>query len=325
MTIVGPTRNARAEIAGVAVKSATTHAFQGLTGGRPLMSETVDLRFGTISKPQFDALHAEFGGRSGVRFDATREYSAIDFLPPMLQALVNRDLDPGGPFKLKGTKRLNDQMGNQDRGDLEINSSPNCHGTSWEAMRAFQGENTALVQLMFGDPMMAGDTFIDEKLFETIGVAGKPETFLSELRPGDVVTFKQGEYALLHSATYVGGGLFFEKPNTESDTFEESPYRLVTFEQVVAPIHDFIGEPPSPTALRPRGPLEPGVQLFAAGTDEDVQRLKAWATKKGQPVTKPLVRELEVGFGGGIRGLHLNAVEQVRMSSTPDGRAIVTP
>ncbi len=322
-TVVGPAKLASKTIAGVNVKQANELQFQGLTGANPLMTKTLEVQFGRLSQPQFDALKKEFGGLSQVKFDAAREYGAIDFLPPTLQALVNRDIDPGKATTIKGTKRLNDAMGNEGRGDLEIHTTPNCHGTAWEMMRAYQGQPSTHVSLLYGDAQMVGPEYQDATKFTTVGTSapGKAPAFLSELKPGDVVAFKRGEYELLHSAVYVGGGMFFEKPNTESDAYDESPYRLVTLDQAIAPIADFIGEQPTLVGLRPRAPLPPGTQAFSTG--EDAQKLEAWAAKKGQTIGKPLVREFEVGMGGGIRGLHFNAVETRRVELGADGRGVI--
>ncbi|MER2559498.1 MAG: hypothetical protein ABTQ32_02195 [Myxococcaceae bacterium] len=322
-TALGPAKLPSSTIAGVKVQSATELQFQGLTGANPLMTKSLDVRFGKLSQPQFDALKAEFGGLSQVKFDAAREYSAIDFLPPPVQALVNRDIDPGGPITIKGTKKLNDAMGNEGRGDLEINSTPNCHGTAWEMMRAYQGQPSTHVNLLYGDAQMLGPEYDDAAKFSPLGTAqpGQKAEFLSSLKPGDLVAFKRGEYELLHSAVYVGGGLFFEKPNTESDQYDESPYRLVTLEQATAPIQEYLGEAPTLTALRPKQQLAPGTEAFTTG--EDAQNLEAWAAKKGQTIGKQLVREFEVSMGGGIRGLHFNAVETRRIEIGTDGRGVI--
>lgn len=322
-TVVGPAKLPSRTIAGVPVKQATELQFQGLTGANPLMTKALDVQFGTLTQPQFDALKKEFGGRSQVKFDAARQYGAIDFLPPTLQALVNRDVDPGPPVTLKGTARLNDAFGNEGRGDLEINSTPNCHGTAWEVMRAYQGQPSTHVSLLYGDAQLVGPEYEDAAKFTTLGTAepGKAPPFLKDLKPGDAVAFKRGDYELLHSAIYVGGGIFFEKPNTESDAYDESPYRLVTLEQVIAPISEFLGEQPTVVGLRPKVALPSGLEAF--GTGEDTQKLEAWAAKKGQTIGKPLVREFEVGMGGGIRGMHFNAVETKRVEIGADGRGVI--
>lgn len=287
------------------------------------MTKALDVQFGKLTPPQFDALRAEFGGLSQVKYDTAREYSAIDFLPPTLQALVNRDLDTGPTITIKGTKKLNDAMGNEGRGDLQIGSTPNCHGTAWEVMRAYQGQPSTHVNLLYGDAQLVGPEYEDAAKFTPVGTAqaGKTSEFLASLKPGDVVAFKRGEYELLHSAVYVGGGLFFEKPNTESDEYDESPYRLVTLDQAIAPIQEYAGEAPVVSALRPKQPLPSGLEAFTTG--EDAQNFEAWAGKKGQAVGKPLVREFEVSLGGGIRGLHFNAAEVRRVELGADGRGVI--
>ncbi len=322
----GPATLPSSSIAGVPVRSATELQFQDLTGANPLMARTLDVRFGTLTQPQFDALKREFGGLSQVKFDAGREYSAVDFLPPAMQALVNRDLDPGAPVKIPGSKALNSAMNEgtgRDRGELEIGSTPNCHGTAWEMMRAYQSPGAPHVHLLYGDAQLVGPEYEDATRFQSLGKAAPGETpaFLKDLKPGDVVAFRQDEHTLLHSAVYAGGGLFFEKPNTESDQYEESPYRLVTYDQAVAPIAEFLDGSPSAEALRPKTTLPPGTEAF--GTGEDAKKLEAWAAKKGLSVGKQLVREMEVGMGGGIRGLHFNAVETRRVEIGADGRGLI--
>ncbi len=308
-------------IAGVPVQSAKILQFEGLSGANPAMTKTLDVRFGKLSQSQFDALKTEFGGKTQVKFDASREYTAIDFLPPTLQALVNRDVDPGEPVTLKGTSRLNQRLGNQ-AGDIEINSSPNCHGTAWEAMRAYQAANGTHVSLLYGDAQLADVQYADAARFKQLGTAepGKAPPFLDALEPGDVVAFKQGEFSLLHSAVYVGGGLFFEKPNTESDKYDESPYRLVSYDQMLTPIQEYLGEAPSAVAYHPQATLPSGIETFAS---TDAAQLEAWATKKGLSIGKPLVTELEVGIGGGVRGSHFNGVETMRVEIGADGRGVI--
>lgn len=312
-----------AAIAGVPVASARVVRFDGLKGTNPLQQQSVQVRFGTLQPDQFQALQREFGGQSKVKYDPARDYQVADFLPPALQGLLHQDLDVGEPVLLKGTKRLRD-LG---EGDYTIAVSPNCHGTAWEAARAYQGHVRASVSLHYADGSAADARYADPKAFSPLGRAGPGEApgFLSSLRPGDVVAFnKPGpdgqDFDLLHSAVYAGGGLFFEKPDTEMDAYTETPYRLATWDQVVAPIQDFTGEAPAATARRPLGPLEPGLTAFAF---DDSGKLEAWARKQGTSLGKPLVVELELGLGGGVRGYHASAVETFKVKVGPDGRGVL--
>lgn len=310
-------------IAGVRVRSATVHEFTGLNGARELMARTTEVSFGKLTRPQFDALASEFGGKSAVKFDAARAYSAVDFLPPAMQALVNRDLDTGSQVTLAGTAKLAEKM---MMGELvSIGATPNCHGTAWEMVRQYQAAS-AHVQLAYGDAQHVDASYGTE--FQTLATAkpGQPLD-LSKLRPGDVVSFNRhdkdlGDLELLHSAVYVGGGLFFEKPDTESDEYGESPYRLVTLDQVVAPIEDYLSEKPAMTARRPNGPLAAPAEAFAAAGD-DVAKLEKILNKRGETVGRPLTVELIMGMGGGVRGIAFNAVVTKRVETDAEGRGVI--
>lgn len=320
---LGPA-NVGSTIAGVPVRSATTSQFTGLTGAKDLMTRTIEVSFGKLSRPQFDALKAEFGGKSAVPFDANREYTAVDFLPPALQGLVNRDLDTGNNISLPGTKKLAEDM---MMGDLvEIGSTPNCHGTAWEMMRAYQGNASTHVQLAYGDAQLVGDRYSTEFTALTTAKPGE-KLDTSKLQPGDVVTFARhdkeyGDMELLHSAVYVGGGLYFEKPDTESDQYAETPYRLVTLDQVTAPIADFLSEQPSMTARRPNAPLAAPAEAFGAGAD-DTGKLETLLNKRGETIGRPLTTELIMGMGGGVRGMAFNAVVTKRVEVDSSGRGAI--
>lgn len=318
----GPAQFPKA-VAGVPVASATVVHFDGLTGKKALMQQGVEVKFGKLSQPQFDALKAEFGGASKVPYDAKREYTAVDFLPPALQALVFKDLDTGKTVELKGTAKLREP----GEGDFTISLDPNCHGAAWEAMRAYQGQSAGNVSLHFGDATTADGHYVDEKRFTALGSAkpGEAPAFLSQLEPGDVVRFDRvqegfGSRELLHSAVYAGGGLFFEKPDTEIDDYTETPYRLVTYEQVKAPLVEAMGEDVAATALRPKTALEAGTTAFAFS---DEGKLEGWAAKKGTPLGRPLVLELELGMGGAVRGIHASAVDTHPLRIGPDGRGVL--
>ncbi len=292
-----------AQIAGVPVKSAQVVTFDALTGSRALMQQGTAVSFGALTRAQFDALRAELGGRSPVTFEAGREYGFVDFLPPALQRLAFKDYDAPAQVKLAGTAKLREL----DEGDYTIGVTPNCHGTAWEAIRAYQGPAGKAVSIFYGDGVNADAKYGDATKFEDLGA-----DFRSKLRPGDAVVFHEDlggqDGALLHSAVYAGGGLFFEKPDTEMDDYTETPYRLVTYEQMTAPIADFLGgKAPRAAGLRPVALLEPGEKAFAF---ED-EKLEQWVKKQGTTLGRPLVIELEIGMGGGTRGIHATAVDSL--------------
>lgn len=321
---MGPATLSQPTIAGVPVKQATVLQYTGLVGGRPEAQRGVEVSFGKLSQAQFDALAKEFGGQTRVRYDAAREYGVVDFLPPAVQGLVGKDLDAGGMVELKGTEELAEFLRAETR-NVHVGATPNCHGTAWEMVRAYQGQASAHVQLGYGDAMLVGGAYEDH--FKSLGVTppGKQLDF-SRLKAGDVVTVStwdrtdKAERSLLHSAIYVGGGLFFEKPDTEADT-SETPYRLVTLEQMTGSVQGAVGrEPLSLHARRPKAPLAPLAQQFAS---PDAPTLEAALAKQGKTVGKPLVMEYVMGAGGGIQGAALSAVLPKQVGVGADGRGVL--
>jgi hypothetical protein len=321
---MGPAKLSQPSIAGVPVKQATVLQYTGLQGGLAEAQRGVDVTFGKLSKAQFDALVKEFGGQTQVRHEPAREYGVVDFLPPAIQGLVGKDLDAGGMVELAGTEELAEYLRAETR-NVRVGATPNCHGTAWEMVRAFQGQASAHVQLGYGDALLVGGAY--EEHFKSLGVtAPGKQADLSKLKAGDVVTVStwdradKAERALLHSAVYVGGGLFFEKPDTESDT-SETPYRLVTLEQLTASVQATVGrEPLSLHARRPSAPLAPLAQQFAS---PDAPALEAALAKQGKTVGKPLVMEYVMGTGGGIQGGALSVVLPKQVSVGADGRGVL--
>lgn len=292
---------------------------------------TIDARLGTLTRAEFDAVHAELGGRSGVAFDPAREYRVTDFLPPALQALCNQDFETPEPVTLKGTKKLNEEY-SPDPKDLVVNLTENCHAAAWEAVRAYQGSKDS-VALFYGEMINMSDLTHDDKRFAKVGevdAAHVDDLLKLDLKPGDIVQFHEvSDWArmtmLLHSATYVGGGLFFEKPNTEGPEKDdpanyvrqdETPFRLINLDGMAAPIGAAVDGKFRIEVLRAKAPLEDPHQVFGSGLDE---QLAKWAQKKGRPFGVQTVTEVEQGLGGGVRSLGVSALVRQPLVTRDDG------
>jgi hypothetical protein len=315
-----------ADVAGVPVQSAELTRFVGAENDylHKDALTTVEMRFGKLDGGTFDRLKQAFGGLSEVPFDPQREYSVEDFLPPALQALVNQDLEPPGGVRLPGTSRLAaDEMLRPLDVDKEIDLTTNCHGTAYEAARAYQGA-TGDVALFFGEAQsMEGitldrcDRVADLAATEVVDIAKL------DLKPGDIVQFHQGEdtsddYAtLLHTAVYVGGGLFFEKPNTEMKG-EDSPYRLATGETMANPVNEFSDGDFHARVMRPKQGFEPATEAFRSMHQDT---LEGWAARHDRELGVTLVDQVEMGLGGGFSGSYLSALIPVGLTTGDDGRA----
>jgi len=292
---------------------------------------TIDARLGKLTRAEFAAVHAELGGRSGVAFDPARDYRVADFLPPALQALVNQDFETPETVTLKGSKKLIKDFGpNPD--DLVVGLTTNCHATAWEAVRAYQGAGES-VALFYGEMITMDDLTHDDKRFAKVGevdAAHLPELTRLDLKPGDIVQFHEiNDWArmtmLLHSATYVGGGLFFEKPNTEgpekSDpakyiSQDETPYRLIDLNGMAAPVSQAVDGKFRVEVLRAKAPLEDPMQVFGSELTEPLDK---WAQKKGRPLGVELVTEIEQGIGGGIHSIGVSALVRNPLVTRDDG------
>jgi hypothetical protein len=128
---------------------------------------------------------------------------------------------------------------------------------------------------------------------------------------------------------YVGGGLFFEKPNTEGmqdadpEKYidqEETPYRLATLDNMVKPISSAVEGKFRVEVLRPKVTLAPGREAFETGLEADYTKL---AAKKGTTLGVDLVSEYEQGMGGNIRADYASAAVTVPLSIGGDGRGQV--
>lgn len=292
---------------------------------------TTEATLGKLDALQFQAVHAALGGKSQVGFDPTRSYTLTDFLPPTLQALVNVDLEIPAPQDIKGAKNIGELMSKGQ--DKTIGLTSNCHGTAWEAMRAYQGA-PASVGVYYGEMVTMDGLTHDEARFTKVAELSAAEVgqlATLDLKPGDLVQLHDtNEWVrmtmLLHSAVYVGGGLFFEKPNTEGAEVpvpekyieqEETPYRLATLDNMVKPVATAVEGKFRVEVLRPTAPLEPGHEAFATGLEADYAKL---AKKKGTTLGLELVHEFEQGMGGNIRADYASAAVTVPVSIGPDGR-----
>ncbi|MEW5850120.1 MAG: LysM peptidoglycan-binding domain-containing protein [Myxococcota bacterium] len=319
------------DIAGVNV-AARQEQFQGVKSFvHPSAFLTVDARLGKLTQSQFDDVKKAFGGCSTVKFDPQREYTAVDFLPPKLQALVNQDLETMEPVTLKGTAHIGADM-SPDPQDRQVGLTMNCHATAWEAARAYQG-HAQDVSVFYGEMITMDALTHDEQKFQVVAqleASQVGELTKLDLRPGDIIQFHEvSDWArmtmLLHSAVYAGGGLFFEKPNTEGPekadparyvTQEETPFRLATAESMVQPVSNVVEGKFRVEVLRAKGPLEEPREAFRFSLAGD---FATWAEKKGRKLGVELVAELEQGMGGNIRAEHASALVTVPLRTHADG------
>ena len=313
------------ELAGVKVRRAEVMRFQGLRNDalHPDALTTLEIGFAPMSKATFDHLHDAFGHRSRVTYRRSRSYSVVDFLPPIVQALVDLDIEVPVAQTLAGTAGWSPRFPDRPK---EVSLDPNCHGTAYELVREYRSPQD-VVSVYFGD-MLALDTIVrgETKRFRAVGAAGEGRLDRIPklaLRPGDLVQFYEvTDWArptlLLHSAVHVGCGIYFDKPNTEL-VGEDSPYRLGTFETIAAPVLQSVEQHARVEVHRLVRPLAPPLEAFASGFAEQLHTLE---TRAGRAIGAQVVQMLELGAAGGILDEQLSALVEFPLAFDNDGRAL---
>jgi hypothetical protein len=312
-------------VAGVPVRHASVMRFNGAVNSvlHESALTTLHIPFGAISQHRFDQLWAAFGRRSQVSYSPSGRYDLIDFLPPVIQAVVNLDLELPPPQPLVGSRGWNLRDPDQE---LSVWLDANCHGTSWSFARACRSDARQML-VFFGD-MLGMDSALGGDRFQTIESLAMGQLNLLgviPMQPGDIVGFYEvSEWPrvtmLLHTAVHIGAGLFVEKPNTEM-AGEDSPYRICTAEMIALPLLHAVGNSVRAVVYRAKGPMSPAAQTFQTSYSEP---LVALSRTGGRPIGMPIVSQYEYGLGGGINNETMCAIATMPISFGEDGRARLT-
>lgn len=313
------------DLAGVPVKKARAERFVGASNAtlHPDALMTLNVTFGPLSKTRFDQLAAAFGDVSEAEHQRTRSYSLEDFLPPVVQALVNNDLEVPPAQRLAGTQGWSPKFPERSK---EVSLDPNCHGTAYEVLSHYQAPRES-VQLFFGEMLVMDDLVHQSGAFKKVTAASRlrlSRVGRQNLRPGDLVQFyEQTKWSrattLLHSAVHVGCGIFFEKPNTEI-MGEDSPYRLGTFEMISSPVLYAVDRMARVEVLRPVRSLAPAKETFRSGFADRLAQLER---SSGRTIGHDIVQLLEHGLGGGISDEQLSAIVEVSLEVDEHGRSVI--
>lgn len=308
------------QVAQVDVK-ATREAYEGVSNTSLEASalSTARLDFGVLSSSDFEALKTEFGGRSQVPYESGRSYEAVDFLPPALQALHGRDLETPEPAVIPDSASWWQLPVGADK---LVDLTANCHGTAWEAAQAYRGQPG--LDIFYADASRMDGLLADKATFELVpaGVANQ-KLVPDVLQPGDLVAFYRdgGAEDLLHTAVYAGGGLLFEKPNTEGHQGADAPYRLSTPDMARRPVEHFLGGSALQLKVfRALGPLPEPEEAFTS----EVEGLSSWEKSHG-PLGMPLLSQLELSLGGGVRGEYLTTLVEQPVVLDASGRGVPAP
>lgn len=189
----------------------------------------LSVHLGQLNQTQFTKLKAYFGNQSSVSFDSNRSYDLKDFLPPAMQALLNKKLND---MDLSSFDCPKDEYGDEEdcwllRANItSVSSMVNCIGTAFEMSRIIQKQNGAGTYHLYSPGRVEASYILKDKS----NGASVPQ---KNLKFGDVLYYTQkldtvwGEQ-VQHMAIFIAGNIYFEK----RDSSEQDPYRLVLLEDV---------------------------------------------------------------------------------------------
>ena len=202
----------------------------------PVWDHAFGFEFGRLTYTEWQQLvstYATWHNRQNLAdYDRDRNYTLMDFMPPMIQSLNRHQ------FHEQDLTPLSNQARNRQQKLSKIKLAANCWGTLYEILRLAKRVNPPAPTLFVTDshPML---TALRQRSTE----------IRTHTQPGDIVLIyhQHGNQAYLdHVALVVDQQLFFEKAGSGNDV----PYRLVdgfTLEQIWNPeIYTFEYRRPHP-------------------------------------------------------------------------------
>ncbi|MBS1970220.1 MAG: hypothetical protein JSU04_07920 [Bdellovibrionales bacterium] len=192
----------------------------------------LQINIGHVTAEQFAKLKSLYGNFSQVPYDSNKAYDLVDFLPPAIQATVNKTFTPKNydTSALVSMDFTDDEMTGELWGLQKggVSFITNCWGTTIEVLKSLHSRpaneaNTYI--LSWPGRWDTGELFMDTKYNSTARE--------NALRFGDALTVwskETGALSIQHTALILGKNLVFEK----TDTSEDDPYRLSLRADVLA-------------------------------------------------------------------------------------------
>lgn len=192
----------------------------------------LQINIGRVTAEQFAKLKAIYGNFSNVPYDSNKAYDLVDFLPPAVQATVNKTFTP----KIYDTSALVSMDFTEDEmtGELwglqknGVSFFTNCWGTTIEVLKSLRprpADEANTYILSWPGRWDTSDLFMDAKYSSAARE--------NALRFSDVLTVwskETGTLSIQHTALILGKNLVFEK----TDSSENDPYRLSLKADVLA-------------------------------------------------------------------------------------------
>lgn len=287
------------------------------------------VQFGRLSRAHYDLLMTRYGGKNFVAYDPEHDYWLEDFLPPKMQAYVNRWLFPQDEVK----EDLPWQVGDFRSPRFRDKQAPtaaigmNCWTTLLDIYRDLSlppQQQTAMFFYVNADEARkqfeANAKRVEGRSVDKHGLElndKSPRERNSGRVFGDLLYIKSSfqPFGPAHVAMWIDEDLYFEKTNFS----ENDPIRLAFFEQVIEPYLDQ-DRPDDPEArlqfwflpqslknnMADRDAAIPGPQRYAGDYPFDVvpgetmTRAEVLADLERRGVRGKYYFTLDTGLGGGM-------------------------
>ncbi len=224
---------------GARVEKKTSSKFDSLYSEQDKYYLSVSLE--KLSKPQFDALRAQYGSRSQVPYQPERNYNLSDFLPPSMQAVIDQTFTPVSySFEALNETEEYEHLLESDSGvdfwALKKNGlgiQTNCWNTTFENLNAILFDKTEYRIYVPARWTADGDVDLHSEKIKQQDIKLWDMLIVREKSVND------GEIAMLmHTAILINENVVFEK----TDSSENDPYRLSLVEDVVAKYQEIFGD-----------------------------------------------------------------------------------
>ena len=303
---------ATADRLGIPYKSIACDA--GKAASLPSFALTLNSEFGALDEKNFNRLKDAYCSwsetKSRVKWKEGREYTLLDFLPPLLQAVSGLYFQ-SSRTKLRGLPSF---VGSKSRryAEQEVLLTSNCWGFAWELL--FQAENadTSALTISTADPTSAWREFTGPGFDLIQSSRTQPKLLIDEelrnkkTKGGDVLliwhqnpsTVSGTDLYLDHVATLIDDDVYYEK----SGSGDRVPFRINTWEGLTNnfPASVFFWEwrrlvrnnPLSPSTYgTPQTRIQPAIEIF--GVDAQVAAANKNTPGIGKVQNKRLLSDLQ--------------------------------
>ena len=297
--------------------------------------------FGKISKPEYDKLMENYGGKGYVQWNPEKDdWRLLDFLPPKIQALNGKWLHGTSELEARIPEGWRNPYSNFAIPSVHI--TMNCYTTTHEILRdwsAFQKgtlkAKDQVVQIGYFSGVDAFSAISDPEHHASVThlsqeeIKGGKDSGRNDCHSigGKNVCRKVGDLLVIHtigsldispahSAIWIDEDLYFEKTNSGSD----EPFRLSIWEDAVAPyLEQEVDHYPVKMAF-----------YDVQNAENALPNQKTFANRPAFEIDDSVLPEdlqdlifaLDIGFGGSLKEYSANRVIDFKMRpNSKTGRA----